>query len=98
MRQIMLPKGRNATISLVHHFLENHGLGNDKILLHCVGQNKNNAFIFFLLWRVMTGKEKDITLSFMVAGHKKFSCDRFFGLIKNRDTSDQRLTQYKASL
>ena len=32
----------------------------------------------------MIGKHKYITLSFMVAGHTKFSCDRHFGLIKKR--------------
>ena len=46
---------------------------------NCVGQNKNNAFMFYLLWRVMSGSHKSITLSFMVAGHTKFSCDRHFG-------------------
>ena len=72
-------KGANTTISLVHHYLENHSLGEENALLHCdncVGQNKNNAFVFYLLWRVMTGKHKAISLSFMVAGHTKFSCDR----------------------
>jgi hypothetical protein len=29
------------------------------------------------LWRV-------ITLSFMVAGHTKFSCDRYFGLMEKK--------------
>ena len=80
-------KGANTTISYVHHFLENYGVGCNKIKLHCdncVGQNKNNAFIFYFLWRVITGREKSITLSFMVAGHTKFSCDRYFGLIKKK--------------
>ena len=41
---------------------------------NCVGQNKNNAFIFYLIWQVMTGKQENITMSsFMVAGHTKFS-------------------------
>ena len=40
--------------------------------------------MFYLLWRVMCGRHKSITLSFMVAGHTKFSCDRHFGLIKKR--------------
>ena len=80
-------KGSNTTISLVHHYLENYSVGEQNVVIHCdncVGQNKNNAFIFYLLWRVMTGKHKSITLSFMVAGHTKFSCDRHFGLIKKR--------------
>lgn len=80
-------KGANTTISYVHDFLENYGLGSDAIKLHCdncSGQNKNNAFIFYFLWRVITRRQKSITLSFMVAGHTKFSCDRYFGLIKKR--------------
>ena len=80
-------KGANTTISYLHHFLETHAVKTDTITLHadnCVGQNKNNAFIFYLLWRIITKKEKSITLSFMVAGHTKFSCDRYFGLIKKK--------------
>ncbi len=80
-------KGANSTISHVHHFLENYGVGSKKIKLHCdncVGQNKNNAFMFYFLWRVITGREKSITVSFMVVGHTKFSCDRYFSLIKKK--------------
>ena len=78
-------KGANTTISLVHHFLENHSVGEKHVLLHCdncVGQNKNNAFIFYLVWRILSNRHQSITLSFMVAGHTKFSCDRYFGIIK----------------
>ena len=78
-------KGANATISLVHHFLETHATKFDEVLLHadnCIGQNKNNAVVQYLLWRTMTGRQKKITLSFMLAGHTKFTPDRFFGLIK----------------
>ena len=48
-------KGANATISLVHHFLQNHGLMEKHLKLHadkCVGQNKNNMVIQYLVWRV----------------------------------------------
>ena len=41
-------KGVNAVISMVHHYLENHGLNTTIIHLNadnCSGQNKNNAFI-----------------------------------------------------
>ena len=41
-------KGANAVISMVHHYLENHGLNTTIIHLNadnCSGQNKNNAFI-----------------------------------------------------
>ena len=41
-------KGANTVISLIHHALENYGLGEEKLHLHadnCSGQNKNNAMI-----------------------------------------------------
>ena len=55
------------------------------LLLHadnCIGQNKNNAFIQYLMWRVASGRHKSVQLSFMLAGHPKFAPDRHFGLIK----------------
>ena len=51
---------------------------------NCVGQNKNNPVIQYLMYRVMTGKHKSINLSFMLVGHTKFSPDGYFGLIKKR--------------
>ena len=50
-------KGANSVISLVHHFLENHGLGEKELGLNadnCIGQNKNNAMIQYLMWHVLT--------------------------------------------
>ncbi len=48
-RQInYLIDGDNTVISLLHHFFENHGLGETHVHLHadkCVGQNKNNTVI-----------------------------------------------------
>ena len=41
-------KGANAVISFLHHFLEQHGLGEINLGLHadnCVGKNKNNAVL-----------------------------------------------------
>jgi len=38
--------------------------------------------IQYLAWRVLMGKHKRITYSFMVAGHTKFGPDGFFGLFK----------------
>ncbi|KAK3793456.1 hypothetical protein RRG08_061423 [Elysia crispata] len=78
-------KGANTVISMLHYFFEHYGLGETEVHLHadnCCGQNKNNAMIQYLLWRVLTGKHKKITLSFLLAGHTKFSCDWGFGLIK----------------
>ena len=36
----------------------------------------------YFCWRVITGKNPNAKLSFMIAGHTKFSPDRFFGLLK----------------
>jgi hypothetical protein len=66
---------------MVHHFLDVYG-GDEKELLlqadNCVGQNKNNAAIQYLLWHSMTGRNERVSLSFMIAGHTKFAPDRFF--------------------
>ena len=85
-------KGANCVISMLHHFLESKTNANQHLLLHAdnaVGQNKNNAMIHYCAWRVLTGRCQTIKLSFMIAGHTKFSPDRFFGLIKKsyRQTS-----------
>ena len=36
----------------------------------------------YLMWHVLTGRHKAITLCFMITGHTKFSCDWRFGLVK----------------
>ena len=41
-------KGANIVVSLLHHFLENHSLGEVNVHLHadnCAGQNKNNIVL-----------------------------------------------------
>ena len=38
--------------------------------------------MMYLLWRVLTGRHTKITLSFLIAGHTKFSCDWCFGLLR----------------
>ena len=38
----------------------------------------------YLAWRVMTGLHHEITMSFMLVGHTKFSPDWCFGLFKER--------------
>ena len=78
-------KGVNATISYVHYFFENHGLGETVAHLHadnCAGQNKNNYFLWYLSWRTLMLLHQSITYSFLIAGHTKFGPDRCFGLIK----------------
>ena len=80
-------KGSNAIVSMLHHYLAHHGLGEKRVHLHadnCGGQNKNATMVQYLLWRVMTGLHSEITLSFMVPGHTKFSPDWCFGLLKKR--------------
>ena len=75
-------KGANAVISMVHHYLEFMINPCQHLLIHAdnaVGQNKNNTV---LAWRVMTGLNRTIQLSFMLPGHTKFAPDRFFGQIK----------------
>ena len=78
-------KGANATISYLHYYLENHGLGETDAHFHadnCSGQNKNNCFLWYLAWRTLTLLHQSITYSFLIAGHTKFGPDRCFGLIK----------------
>ena len=83
----MAGKGANTIISLVHDYLEKHGKGEKHLLLHadnCVGQNKNNAFMQYLAWRVITKRNYSVQVSFMLVGHTKFAPDRFFGLFKRQ--------------
>ena len=78
-------KGANTTISYVHHYFENHGLGETDVHLHadnCSGQNKNNYFIWYLAWRTILQLHNSVSYSFLVAGHTKFGPDRCFGIIK----------------
>ena len=80
-------KGANTIVSLLHHFFQVHGLGESEVHLHadnCVGQNKNNTMLQYLLWRTIVGLHTKITLSFLVVGHTKFSPDWCFGLLKQR--------------
>ena len=56
-------KGANAVISRLHFFFEHYGLGENEAYLHadnCVGQNKNNAVMQYMMWRIMTGRHKRI--------------------------------------
>ncbi len=80
-------KNSNTVISLLNHFFENHGLGEKYVFLtadNCVGQNKNNAVLHYLIYRTLVGLHEKINLSFMAVGHTKFAPDGYFGLIKYR--------------
>jgi hypothetical protein len=77
-------KGANATISYVHYYLENYGLGETDVHLHadnCSGQNKNNYFIWYLVWRILMDLHHNILYSFLIAGHTKFGPDSCFGMV-----------------
>lgn len=80
------PKGSNATLSMVYHYLKEIGHVNKKDLYvtcdNCSGQNKNNLSLWFWSWLTMLGWYENIYINFMIPGHTKFICDSFFGLIK----------------
>ena len=62
-------------------------MGESRVHLHadnCSGQNKNRHVIAYFMWRVLTGLHKEITFSFLIVGHTKFSPDTCFGLIKKK--------------
>ena len=83
-------KGANVVVSLLHHFLETYGVGEDHLELHadnCAGQNKNNIMMRYLMWHVATGLHKFACITFMVAGHTKFAPDWCFGLLKRMTRS-----------
>ena len=61
---------------MLHHYLEVHSSDN------CIGQDKTWYVIVYLLWKILTGKHKKITLSFMCVGHTCCMVDGNFGLIK----------------
>eukprot|EP00033_Pygsuia_biforma_P006318 GCRY01007050.1.p1 GENE.GCRY01007050.1~~GCRY01007050.1.p1 ORF type:complete len:288 (+),score=17.86 GCRY01007050.1:626-1489(+) len=69
-------KGVDAVISLVHHtiFTQLRKIKSKTLQMqadNCSGQNKNNAFLHFLLYLVHNGFFESVSLSFMVAGHRK---------------------------
>ena len=82
---INIGKGANCVVSMLHYFFEKYGVGKCDVHLradNCSGQNKNSCMVRYLMWRVLTGRHKNITLSFLLTGHTKFSCDWCFGLVK----------------
>ena len=80
-------KGANNIISMLHHFLETHNLGEANLHLHadnCSGQNKNRFVM------ESDGLSKKITLSFLVVDHTKFSPDWCSGCL-NKPSDGPRL-------
>eukprot|EP00033_Pygsuia_biforma_P005341 GCRY01005887.1.p1 GENE.GCRY01005887.1~~GCRY01005887.1.p1 ORF type:complete len:152 (-),score=2.23 GCRY01005887.1:575-1030(-) len=69
-------KGADAVISLIHDVLTNKlsFITAHKLYLqadNCPGQNKNNAFVHFILYLVQAGIFDNVQLPFMIAGHTK---------------------------
>lgn len=90
-----LEKNANTVISLLDHFFSNYALGEMSAYLtadNCVGQNKNNAIIQYLMYRVLSGLHTNIEMSFLIVGHTKFSPDSHFGFIKQRYRSSHIYT------
>lgn len=83
----MTGKGANSTISYVHYFFGRHGLGEKTAEIHvdnCGAQNKNSTFLWYYMWRVMSGLHEEINYHFLLPGHTKFAPDWCFGLLKQR--------------
>lgn len=80
-------KNANTVITLLDHFFTTHSVGEKHAFLtadNCVAQNKNNAVLQYLMYRILMGLHDKIDLSFMLVGHTKFAPDGYFGLIKYR--------------
>ena len=93
-----LGKSANTVISLLDHYFLNYGLGETSAYFtadNCVGQNKNNALIQYLMYRVLSGLHNKIELSFLAVGHTKFSPDSHFGLIRKQYRNSQVYTYEK---
>ena len=78
-------KGANAVVSRLDYFFLHHGFGERDVYLHadnCTSLNKNNCRMQYLIWRTITNRHTNITLSFLPVGHTKFAPDWCFGLFK----------------
>ena len=67
-------KGANNIISMLHHFLQTHKMGEVNLHVHCdnnSGQKKKRFVMQHLCWRVMAGLNRSITVSFLI--HKIFA-------------------------
>ena len=54
---------------MLHHFFEVHGLG-ENVHLHADNWGSKQE-LGYLLWHVLTGLHKNVTLTFMITGHTK---------------------------
>ena len=79
----LVGKGSREVISFLHDYLSDKR--QPSLILNmdnCGAQNKNNAMIWYLAYRVMAGLNEDIHVHFMIPGHTKFSPDALFGSLK----------------
>jgi hypothetical protein len=79
--------GPNCVISMIHHFFNTHGNGEEACYLHadnCAGQNKNKSLLAYLAWRCIVGLHRQISFSFMITGHTRCLVDGCFRLIKQK--------------
>ncbi|RGB23822.1 hypothetical protein C1646_773957 [Rhizophagus diaphanus] len=75
----------NCTISLIWNAIQKYNCGEKKLVItcdNCIGQNKNNYFLFFYSWLIDRGMYEEVEMNFMIPGYTKFICDSCFGLIK----------------
>ncbi|XP_070565258.1 uncharacterized protein [Ptychodera flava] len=93
--------GPNNVISILHHHLSDHSLGEKQCSFHadnCGGQNKNKSVLHYMSWRTSTGLHDEIQIHFMEPGHTKCICDACFGKVRQLyrrsdvDTVDQLAT------
>ena len=50
--------------------------------MQIIVQGKNSYLLWYLCWRVFAGLHPSATLSFLIAGHTKFSPDWCFVMLK----------------
>ncbi|XP_061170719.1 uncharacterized protein LOC133180166 [Saccostrea echinata] len=77
--------GPDSVISMIDWSFSQYGTGDRKITIHadnCSGQNKNQFVIGYLMWRIMTGQQDEITYMMQVPGHTRCIIDGGFALIK----------------
>ncbi|XP_052812537.1 uncharacterized protein LOC128240081 [Mya arenaria] len=78
-------KGSDSVVSMAHHYFQHNGVGEKHAEVYfdnAVGQNKNNAVLWYAMWRVITGLHESVTLNTMLVGHTKFAPDCHFGILR----------------
>ena len=83
-------KGANCIVSMLHLFFKAHGPRESSVQLYadnCTRQNKNRYMVYYskyIIWRMLTGQHKEVTISFLPIRHTKFASDWCFSLLKQR--------------